>query len=349
MLKEITLGILGSGQLGTELVKSAKRIGIKKVVVLSDDREGPAQNFCDEYIFSDYNNVSNIENFIKKIDICTYEFENLPVEVLNKINQSKQVYPNPNCLRIAQNRILEKSFVNNLGIKTTEWKRINSLSELKKSKDLLPGILKTCTLGYDGKGQYKINSTEDIDEKIDFKKDYILEKFVDLKQEISVAATRYLNKRITIYEPSENVHENGILKHSKMPANINQKLYKQSQDITKKICENLDYVGTMCVEFLITNKDELLFNEKSCRPHNSFWNTVNSHNISQFEGHINSVCGLDFVENKRISNSEMHNILGSEILEYRKKTFKKNEFFYDYLKKEPREGRKMGHITILKD
>ena len=103
------------------------------------------------------------------------------------------------------------------------------------------------------------------------------------------------------------------------------------------------------MEFLITKTGELLYNEQSCRPHNSFWNSVNSHNISQFEGHIRAVCGLDFIDNKKISNSDMYNILGFEILEYRKKTFKKNEFFYDYQKKEPREGRKMGHITILKD
>ena len=299
-------------------------------------------------IYSDYKNISNIKKFIDKIDICTYEFENLPLEILNKIDQSKKVYPNPNCLRIAQNRILEKSFANKLGIKSTEWKHIKSLEELKKNTNLFPGILKTCTMGYDGKGQTRINSIEQIDEKIDYNKDYILEKFVDLKQEISVAATRYQDKRISIYEPSENVHENGILKHSKIPANINQKLLKQSKDITKKICENLDYVGTLCVEFLITKKDELLFNEKSCRPHNSFWSSVNSHNVSQFEGHIRAVCGLDFVENKKIANSEMYNILGSEILKYRKKNFKKNEFFYDYLKKEPRDGRKMGHLTILK-
>ena len=348
MSKYITLGIFGSGQLGSELVKSAKKLGLK-TIVFSDDKDGPAQKFCDEYIFSDYSDISNLEKFTNKIDVCTYEFENIPIETINKLDKVKKVYPNPNCLRIAQNRILEKSFANKLGINSTEWKNIKSLEELKNNNDLFPSILKTCTMGYDGKDQYRINSLNEIDENLDFSKEYILEKFVDLKQEISVAATRYQNGKISIYEPSENKHENGILRHSKIPANIDQKLFKKSQEITKLICENLDYVGTLCVEFLITNSDELLYNEQSCRPHNSYWNSVNSHNISQFEGHVRAICGLDFVDNKKISNSEMHNILGYEILEYRKKTFKKNEFFYDYLKQEPREGRKMGHLTILKD
>ena len=132
MSKDITLGILGSGQLGTELVRSAKKIGISKIIVLSDDKDGPAQNFCDEYIYSDYKDISNLKKFINKIDICTYEFENLPIEILNKINQSKNVYPNPNCLRIAQNRLLEKSFANELGIKSTEWQTVKSIEELKK-------------------------------------------------------------------------------------------------------------------------------------------------------------------------------------------------------------------------
>ena len=348
MSKDITLGIFGSGQLGTELVKSAKKLGLK-TIVFSNDKHGPAQKFSDAYIFSDYNDVSNLEKFVKSIDVCTYEFENIPLETINKVNELKKVHPNPNCLRITQNRILEKSFANELGIKSTLWKHIKSLEELKKSTNLFPGILKTCTMGYDGKGQFRINSLNDIDENLDFSKEYILEKLVDLKQEISVAATRYQDGKISIYEPSENKHENGILRHSKIPANINQNLFKKSQEITKLICEKLDYVGTLCVEFLITKSNELLYNEQSCRPHNSYWNTVNSHSVSQFMGHIKSTCGLDFVNNKKISNSEMYNILGFEILEYRKKTFKKNEFFYDYLKKEPREGRKMGHITILKE
>ena len=349
MSKDITLGILGSGQLGTELVRSAKKIGISKIIVLSDDKDGPAQNFCDEYIYSDYKDISNLKKFINKIDICTYEFENLPLEILNTINQSKKVYPNPNCLRIAQNRVLEKSFANKLSIKSTEWQTVKSIEELKKNSHLLPGILKTNTMGYDGKGQHRINTIEDIDEKFNFSKGYILEKFVNLKQEISVAATRYKDGKISVYEPSENKHENGILRHSVIPANIDEKIFKRSQEVVKLISENLDYIGTLCVEFLITKTGELLYNEQSCRPHNSFWNSVNSHNISQFEGHIRAVCGLDFIDNEKISNSDMYNILGFEILEYRKKTFKKNEFFYDYLKKEPRKGRKMGHITILKD
>jgi 5-(carboxyamino)imidazole ribonucleotide synthase len=346
-MSDITIGIIGSGQLGTALVKSAKKLNVR-TIVLSDDKDGPAQNYCDEFIFSDYTDKKNLQKFIDHINICTYEFENIPLEILNLINKFKKVYPNPNCLRIAQNRILEKTFVNELGIKTTKWKHIKSLVELKNNDNLFPGILKTCTMGYDGKGQYRINTFNDINPKIDFSKEYILEKFVNLKQEISVAATRYKDGKITIYEPSENVHVEGILKNSKIPANISQNLFDRSQEITKKIAENLDYVGTICVEFLISESGDILFNEKSCRPHNSFWKTVNTHNVSQFEGHVRAICGLNFIENKKKFDGKMINILGKEIEEYRSKTFNKNEFFFDYGKKEIKEKRKMGHLTILK-
>ena len=345
-MSAFTLGIIGSGQLGTALVKSAKKLNIRSIV-LSDDKDGPAQNFCDEFIFTDYTDKKNLEKFIDQINICTYEFENIPLKILNSINKIKKVFPNPNCLRIAQNRILEKTFVNKLGIKTTKWKHIKSLDELKNNDYLFPGILKTCTMGYDGKGQYRIETLDDIDPKIDFSKEYILEKFVNLKQEISVAATRYSDGKITIYEPSENIHVDGILKNSKIPAKINQNLFDQSQEITKKIAENLDYIGTICVEFLISESGDLLFNEKSCRPHNSFWKTVNTHNVSQFEGHIRAVCGLEFVKSIKISNGKMINILGKEIEKYRSKTFGDREFFFDYGKKVIKDKRKMGHLTIL--
>ena len=154
---------------------------------------------------------------------------------------------------------------------------------------------------------------------------------------------------MTNYEPFENVHQNQILYKSKIPADISDKIFKSAVNNAKKIAENFSYVGILTIEYFITKKDELLLNELAPRFHNSGHLTIEAFNISQFENHIRAVCNLKSKPIEKISNAEMYNILGSEIYNYKKKTFKKNEFFHDYLKKEPREGRKMGHLTILKD
>ena len=349
MARDIALGILYSGQLETQLIKSSKKIGGIKTIVLTNDRNGPAQHFCDEFICADLSDKKVIKNFVKKIDLCTYAFENLSYEILNIINDTKTVLPSPKTLKIAQNRILEKNFANELGIKTVNWQSIKSLDDLKEGIKLYGNcIMKSVSGGYDGKQQYRFKTINDIDSKIDFKKEYILEKFLTFKQEISVAATRYKDGKISIYEPTENVHENGILRHSKIPANISKKIFNEAQKITIKFAEKLDYVGTLNLEFMIDENDNLFFNEYANRCHNGFWHSVNSYKICQFENHVRAVCGLAYLNNKKISNAEMFNILGKEIFNFREKKFKQNEFFFDYLKTEARSGRKMGHITILK-
>ena len=343
----ITLGIIGSGQLGSLLCQAAKKLNIKTVVI-SDDEQGPAQNYSDQFIFSKYDNEEKIKEFTDKVDLVTYEFENIPVDVLKGINKKKRVLPNPDINQIIQNRKLEKSFINDLGIKTTEWAFIQSADDIKKNEKILPGILKTNTLGYDGHGQFVLNILDDVKKDWCFTTDYILEKKVNLKKEISVIITRFLNKESYIYEPIENIHKDQILKHSKIPSDINQEIFKQAQVNAKLIAEKLDYVGTMCVEYFIDHNDNLLVNEIAPRVHNSGHLTINAFNISQFENHVRAVCGLDNEKVIKISDAEMINILGKEIEEYKGKSFKDNEFFFDYGKKTIKEKRKMGHLTILK-
>ena len=236
-----------------------------------------------------------------------------------------------------------------MNIRTTRYASVESESELDSLEDLLPGILKTTTLGYDGKGQYPINSIEELSSlNIDFSKGYILEKLVKLKKEISIIITRFNNHKYEIYEPIENKHENQILKFSKIPADIDQKIYDQSKDWAMSIAEELKYVGTLCVEFFIDRNDNLYVNEIAPRVHNSGHLTINAFNVSQFENHIRAVCGLEQIPLKKISNATMVNLIGDQISEYRKVSkFKDNEFFFDYLKKEIKEKRKMGHITTL--
>jgi 5-(carboxyamino)imidazole ribonucleotide synthase len=346
-MSNITLGIIGSGQLGSLLCQAAKKLNVKTVVI-SDDKQGPAQNFSDQFIFSKYDNKEKINEFIGKVDLVTYEFENIPINILKSIEKEKKVLPKPDINQVIQNRKLEKIFINDLGIKTTKWAFVKSVEDVIKNEKLLPGILKTNTLGYDGQGQFVLNSLENIKKDWCFTDDYILEKKVNLKKEISVVITRYLDNEIYIYEPIENEHKDQILKKSKIPANINQKTFKKAQENAKLIAEKLDYIGTMCVEYFIDQNENLLVNEIAPRVHNSGHLTINAFNISQFENHVRAVCGFNRKKVKKISNAEMINILGKEIEEYRRKSFKSNEFFFDYGKKEIKDKRKMGHLTILK-
>ena len=221
-------------------------------------------------------------------------------------------------------------------------------SEIESAQDMLPGILKTTTLGYDGKGQHLINDIGDIDSlNIDYSKGYILEKIVKLKKEISIIITRFDNKEFEIYEPIENMHEDQILKHSKIPAEINEKILQQSKLWASQIAEELKYIGTLCVEFFIDKNENLYVNEIAPRVHNSGHLTINAYNVSQFENHVRAVCGLEQIKLNKISNAKMINLIGSQITVYRNKQFSSNEFFFDYLKKEIKHKRKMGHLTTL--
>ena len=331
-MSDITLGIIGSGQLGSLLCQAAKKLNIKTIII-SDDKDGPAQKYSDQFIFAKYDDKNKLQEFINKVDLVTYEFENIPVDILKNINKEKKVFPKPDINQIIQNRKLEKTFVNNLGIKTTEWAYVQSANDIIKNKKLLPGILKTNTLGYDGHGQFVLNSLDDIKKDWCFTADYILEKKVNLKKEISVIITRFQNGIKSIYEPVENTHENQILKYSKIPADISDKIKDECLESSKKMSDQLSYVGTMCVEYFIDQNDNLLVNEIAPRVHNSGHLTISAFNVSQFENHIRAVCDLKYIKIEKLYNAEMKNVLGQEIKEYRNKSFAWPNFFFDYEKK----------------
>ena len=347
-MSEITLGIIGGGQLGSMLAIASKKLNIE-TVVFCDDIDAPAQNFSNKFILGDYNNKEKIAEFVNLVDFVTFEFENIPFETLNEINKLKPVLPKPSVNRLIQHRLAEKDFINKLNIRTTRYVSIEKKSEIEVLEDFLPGILKTTTLGYDGKGQYPINSIEELNLlNVDFSKGYILEKMVKLKQEISIIITRFNSQKYEIYEPIENNHQDQILRNSKIPADIDNKIFNQSKEWAMTIAEELKYIGTLCVEFFIDRNDNLYVNEIAPRVHNSGHLTINAYNISQFENHIRAVCGLEQIPLKKISNAKMTNLIGDEISSYRKMSkMNENEFFFDYLKKEIKEKRKMGHLTTL--
>ena len=344
----INLGIIGGGQLGSMLSEAAKKLNINSIIYC-DDIDAPAQNFCEQFIYGDYNDKNKIQEFVNKVDLITYEFENIPFETLNEINKIKKVIPKPSINKLIQHRLTEKDFINKLNIRTTKYASVEKRTDIEALGDFLPGILKTTTLGYDGKGQYRIKSQQDLNSlNIDFSKEYILEKLVKLKKEISVIITRFGNNSYEIYEPIENIHEDQILKYSKIPAEINKRLFDESKEWSIRIAEELKYIGTLCVEFFIDRNENLYVNEIAPRVHNSGHLTINAFNISQFENHIRAVCSLEKIPLKKISNAKMINLIGNQIIPYRKNLkIDDNQFFFDYQKKEIKTKRKMGHITTL--
>ena len=347
-MSKVNLGIIGGGQLGSMLSTAAKKLDIK-TIIYCDDIDAPAQNFCDEFILGEYNNKEKIDEFINKVNVITFEFENIPYKTLNEISKKKLVLPKPSINRIIQHRLSEKDFINKLNIRTTRYASVEKKSDLETLKDLIPGILKTSTMGYDGKGQYPLRSIEDIEKiNIDFSKEYIIEKLVKLKKEISVIITRFGNNNYEIYEPIENIHEDQILKYSKIPAEISENIFNQSKEWAIMIAEELRYIGTLCIEFFIDRNDNLYVNEIAPRVHNSGHLTINAFNISQFENHIRAVCSLEKIPIKKLSNAKMINLIGNQIKPYRENLkLNDNEFFFDYLKKEIKDKRKMGHLTVL--
>ena len=314
-----TLGIIGGGQLGSMLINSAKKLGVR-TVIFSDDENSPAKFFSDDFILGNYNDEIKIKEFCHKVDLVTFEFENIPYNSLERINSLKKVIPNPNTNKIIQNRLSEKDFVNKCNLRTTRYVYVREKKDLNSSNDLFPGILKTCTLGYDGKGQYVLSCPEDVENfKIDFSKDYILEKKINLSKEISVIISRFGHQKYEIYDPIENFHVDQILRSSKIPAEINNKILEQSKTWASMIAEELNYIGTMCVEFFIDKNENLYVNEIAPRVHNSGHLTINAYNVSQFENHIRAVCGFEKIATQKLYNAKMINLIGKDIEDWRKK------------------------------
>ena len=343
--KTFTLGIFGGGQLGKFLVQSAKKLNIR-TFVFTDSVDSPAIYYCDDFIISSYENKKKLDFFIKKIDLATFEFENIPFKTLDYVEKKINVSPKPTIIKILQDRLKEKTFLNSIGIKTTEFYYLKKVDKKKLSNNFFPVLVKTIRLGYDGKGQVFFKNKNDF-LKYSFKnKEYIIEKLINFKKEISVVISRYKEKSVS-FDAFENLHKHQILQNSHVPANISPKLNNQAKQIAKKIADKLNYTGTMCVEFFVTKKNELLVNEIAPRVHNSGHLTMNAHNVSQFENHIRAVCNLKLKKPKRIHKAIMYNILGNDIKKYRSKEIAMKEFFYDYGKKEIKNKRKMGHLTKI--
>ena len=343
--KTFTLGIFGGGQLGKFLVQAANKLNIR-TFVFTDSIDSPAIYYCDDFIISSYENKKQLNFFIKNINLATFEFENIPFKTLDYVEKKINVSPKPSIIKILQDRLKEKTFLNSIGIKTTEFYYLKKINKKKINNNIFPALVKTISLGYDGKGQILFKNKKNFLEHSFKNKEYIIEKLINFKKEISIVTTRSKKESVS-YDAFENLHRHQILNKSHIPANINLKLNNDAKRIAKKIADKLNYIGTMCVEFFVTKNNELLVNEIAPRVHNSGHLTMNAHNVSQFENHIRAICNLKLKKPKRLHKAIMYNILGYDIKKYRSKETIKNEFFYDYGKKEIKDKRKMGHLTKI--
>ena len=351
------LGILGGGQLGRMFVIAARQMGYK-VAVLEPDINCPASNLANYHIKTNYDDKDGLDQLKQLSEVITTEFENIPANSLAYLENNIEVYPSASSILIAQNRINEKQFFNSLGIATTKYIPIETLDDINKvSQDIFPAILKTNTLGYDGKGQVRVNNIEEL--KVGFEKltpsRCILEKLVDIKLEVSVIVARSKNE-VVAYPVSQNIHKNGILDITIAPANIENDLQDKITKAALAVIENLGYIGVLAVEFFITKDNQIIANEMAPRPHNSGHHTIDANTTSQFEQQVRAICNLKLGNTKLTDKAIMLNLLGDIWQDQTtppdfEKIFSKydNLKLHLYDKQIALPGRKMGHLTILGD
>lgn len=349
-----TLGMLGGGQLGRMFTIAARTMGYD-VVVLDPDKESPAGKLATKHICANYSDQAALDKMAKSCNAVTTEFENVPASTLEALAATCPVRPGAQAVTITQDRIHEKNFLKDNGFPTAPFAVIHSLQDLEKniSKIGTPAILKVSRFGYDGKGQFSIKAESDINNawKTLNGEACVLEQRMPLDIEVSVVLARGLKGEVSTYPVSENIHEEGILDVTVVPARIDKELEKKVCGMAKQIATALDYVGTMAVEFFISN-GELLVNEIAPRPHNSGHYTLDACVTDQFEQQVRAVCGLPLGDTRLLSPVVMINMLG-DIWHHGKAP--KWEILLDhpnvklhlYGKREARPGRKMGHFNVL--
>jgi 5-(carboxyamino)imidazole ribonucleotide synthase len=344
-----TIGILGGGQLGRMLALAAARLGLK-THIFSDDAQAPAFQVAAARTHGDYRGARALAVFAATCDAITFEFENVPAETIAQLSQLKPCHPNARALAIAQDRVDEKTFLHSLGIATAEFVAVDSSGDAKGAlkRTGAPAILKTRRLGYDGKGQAKVASADDIATTLaSFKgAPAILESLIDFHFEASVVAARAAGGQFAAYDPPENLHANHILRRSTVPSRLSEGQAREAQTIAQRIGDALDYVGVFAVELFATRDGGLLVNEIAPRVHNSGHWTLEACAISQFEQHIRAVAGWPLGDPARHSDAVMENIIGAEAADWQALAARGGALHL-YGKPEIRAGRKMGHVTTL--
>ncbi len=357
ILPDQQIGILGGGQLGTFLTISAKQMGYR-VAVWDPDPGAPAHAWADRSIQTDFEDTKSLKRFIQENAVITYEWENIPVALVASIESEKPVRPGSAVLNRLQNRILEKGFLSEQSFPVTPYLAILHQTKLGAAAEKLgfPLICKTATAGYDGIGQWRLSNAKAASDLGRTLKPcdggWILEKVAHFSKELSVIVARNVYGEVVTYPVSENTHENGILRLSKIPADISETLSERVASLGKSLITALEGVGLFCIELFLLENDDLLINEIAPRPHNSGHATMDVCDISQYTQQLRTLCNLPLVPPRLLSPAIMLNVLGDEIRTLRNEvSLKKLLSFsglriYDYRKQEIKERRKMGHITL---
>ena len=344
-----TLGILGGGQLARMLSMAAARLGIR-CVILAPEAEPCAGDVAHRVIRADYADPEAHKALAAACAAVTYEFENVPVDAARALEALVPVRPGPKALEIAQDRVPEKDFLNEIGLATAPYRAVDSEADLAAAFADLggPAILKTRRLGYDGKGQARLNTAEDVPAAwaAVAGAPSVLEGFVPFRREVSVIAARGLSGEVVAFDPAENVHSEGILRTSTVPSGLTAMRRTDAVLAAGKILQALDYVGVIGVEFFETAQG-LVVNEIAPRVHNTGHWTLDACIVDQFEQHVRAVCGWPLGDGARHSDAVMTNLIGEDASDWKGLAADQGARLHLYGKGEARPGRKMGHVTRL--
>lgn len=341
-----TIGILGGGQLGRMLSVAASRLGFK-TIVFEPGADCPASHVARTHIQAGYDDLDALRRFADACDVVTYEFENIPTAALDAVEALTPIHPNRDALATAQDRFLEKNFLTRIGLQTAPYAAVQDAASLQQAIDQIgtPAILKTRTLGYDGKGQARLMSSADADQALTDMAgaSAVLEGFVDFSHEVSVIGARGRDGAIACYDPGENLHRGGILHKTTVPARLTPAQRTDAVLLTANILNALDYVGVMGVELFVTASG-LIVNEIAPRVHNSGHWTQSGCAVDQFEQHIRAVAGWPLGDGTRHANVEMENLIGAD-MDRVPELAKSDVSLHLYGKAEAKPGRKMGHVN----
>lgn len=342
-----TIGILGGGQLGRMLAVAASRLGLH-VHVYEPAANPPAAEVAARLTTAPYDDTAALDVFAASVDVITYEFENIPTAALDRLESLRPIRPNRRALAVSQDRIAEKEFLTGLGLRCAPFAAVGSRADLDAALARIgtPSILKTTRLGYDGKGQARLNSATDAEAALAAMNGTpaVLEGFVAFDREISVIAARGADGAVAAFDPGENVHRAGILHTTTVPASIPAALATDAVLIAARILNALDYVGVMGVELFVTDNG-LLVNEIAPRVHNSGHWTQAGCAVDQFEQHIRAVAGWPLGDGARHADVAMENLIGDDIARIPAIAREAGTQIHLYGKAEAREGRKMGHVN----
>ncbi len=346
-----TIGLVGGGQLGRMSALAAARLGYR-CHILTRETDSPAAQVSHAVTISDYSDPVSLRAFADAVDVISFEFENVSAEGLDLLSSIRPVRPAPSVLRISQDRIDEKTFLNNAGVATAPWAAVTSRQELDDAVARLglPAVLKTTRLGYDGKGQAMLRSPEDLDaawERLS-PRPLVLEGFVDFAREISVVIARGADGSVAAFDTVENRHRHHILDLTLAPARIAPSVDQAAQAIARRVVEALDLIGLLAVEMFVDNAGKVLVNEIAPRPHNSGHWTIDACPASQFELHIRAIAGLPLPPARRHADAVMKNLIGPEGMALWPAALAEPGLIpHLYGKAEALPGRKMGHVTRL--